>query len=177
MTEEGDFLTPLKLTPKDLGIYGTVETIFNAVNGQEIAGLCIERYVAYRNVMSPDSEKILMLIGAILGEAERRGIPTQAYRAIDWKIGLCKHLVLTRGFSNPSDKLDKKFSFAAQTCITGRKTKTDHEADAECLTYYGWLKREITQPEKDRNQTTSESGEVAVESSKARPGPSRRSKR
>lgn len=109
----------------------------------------IERYVAYQGVMTGDSEHILNLIGILRAMAyvSYSTLP-HLYRAIDWKTFLVKALFKRRGFRNPSESLDKKFSLAAAACILspiGTPTKeavanlsnlgvkNDHEADAVCI--------------------------------------------
>lgn len=95
----------------------------------------IERYVAYQGVNTAESEQILMLIGALyvsmFALTEKH---PNLVRAIDWKTKLVKCLFKSQGFQNPSDKLDKKFSFAAASAVANvDKLGTDHEADATCL--------------------------------------------
>lgn len=111
---------------------------------------CLERYVSYKGVNTAEAENILMLIGG-LREALRWHVlkdeSTQPHlvRAIDWKTDLVKYLVKNRGFDNPSTSLDKKFSIAAAKCIIGNhEIKTDHEADALCLSAYPVLLRKET---------------------------------
>lgn len=95
----------------------------------------MERYVSYANVNTAEAENILMMIGALvpmLNYYDRNG-PTLV-RAIDWKTSLVKALFKWRRFSNPSDKLDKKFSVAAANCITDNaEHETNHESDAICI--------------------------------------------
>lgn len=98
----------------------------------------VERYVAYGGITSKYSEHILMLIGAIVDRT--RDSEQLFFRAIDWKKELLKKEFKETGFRNPSTSLDKKFSKALATHITGVKFKTDHEADAACLAYIGTLK-------------------------------------
>ncbi len=106
-----------------------------------ISVLAIERFVAYKGVMTADSEKVLMLIGSLLHKFHSCGTRFVTCRAIDWKPVVSKDLYKTKDFRNPSDKLDKKFSIAAAGAILGREFKTtDHEADAVCLSYYAQLK-------------------------------------
>lgn len=107
---------------------------------------CIERYVSYKGVLTPEAENILMLIGemkqAIRYEIFTPDNTTHLVRAIDWKTSLVKYLVKNKGFDNPSTSLDKKFSIAAAKCIIGdHEIKTDHEADAICLSAYPVLFR------------------------------------
>lgn len=98
----------------------------------------IERFVAYQGITTSASEDILMFIGALVYSIEKPGLPAiqaHMYRAIDWKPKICKYLIRTKGFSNPSSSFDKKFSLAAAEALSGSKIKSDHEADAVCLAY------------------------------------------
>ena len=96
----------------------------------------IERFVAYSGVQVSASEDILMLIGALEYYFEEiHRIECKLVKAIDWKVKLCQHLVKTKGFSNPRKNLDKKFSLTAAGLLSGREFKSDHEADAVCLSY------------------------------------------
>lgn len=94
----------------------------------------IERYVAYGDTVTHESENILMLIGALvvgMNYFNKATDNTKMVRAIEWKTGLVKALFKWKKFSNPSTKLDKKFSVAAAKCIlNGEEIETDHEADA-----------------------------------------------
>lgn len=106
-----------------------------------ISVLAIERFVAYKGVMTADSEKVLLLIGSLLHKFHSCGTRFMTCRAIDWKTVVAKDLYKTKDFRNPSEKLDKKFSVAAAGCVLDRQFKTtDHEADAVCLSYYAQLK-------------------------------------
>ena len=102
-----------------------------------IKGSCMERYVVYQGKYNPDSEHILLVTGSlqymIKGNLES---PLAMYKAIDWKTPLAKHIYLTTGQENPSDRLDKEFSIFAAETLTGNTFKVDHEADACCL---AWL--------------------------------------
>lgn len=127
------------MDPSKYGICGTVEylrTKFGIFNSEY---LCLERYVTYSGKENPASEQILMLTGAML---LAQGKDTEVFlrRAIDWKAPLCKYLVQTKGFRNPSPsrKLDKDFSMAAAECIFGTSSGilNDHQADAACLAYF-----------------------------------------
>ena len=100
--------------------------------------IVIERYVAYSGAQSKYSEHILMMIGAAVDRT--RGADQLFFRAIDWKTGLVKREAKNSGFVNPSTKLDKKLSMALAQHVTGTKFKTDHEADAACLAYIGFIK-------------------------------------
>lgn len=107
----------------------------------EVCAAFIERYVVYgRGTPNKDSEKTQMVIGALIYALEKRGAKVEAWRAIDWKTLLCKHLVVTQGFSNPSKSLDKKFSKAAAKAVSGETSVNSHEADAACLCYMAWRK-------------------------------------
>ena len=113
-----------------------------------ISSVGIERYVAYKGIHTADSEKIIMLIGSLV---ERVNIETQGacgillYRAVDWKVALVKQLAKYRGFSNPSDSLDKKFSIAAaKACLDLPGTfKTDHEADSICIASLPFIQQRL----------------------------------
>lgn len=99
----------------------------------------IERYVSYKGVLSSTTEAVLMYIGALCSNLNNNKVSYSLTRAVDWKIQLSKHLFKTTDFKNPSTKLDKKFSLAAAEKITNTKFKTNHEADAACLAYMGYL--------------------------------------
>lgn len=94
----------------------------------------IERYVAYGDTVTHESENILMMIGALvvgMNYFNKGTDGTRMVRAIEWKTGLVKALFKWKKFSNPSTKLDKKFSVAAAECILdGVKVDTNHESDA-----------------------------------------------
>ena len=103
--------------------------------------LTIERYVAYEGVHNADSEFILMTMGAIVAEFQRRQYFVRPLRAIEWKPALCKKLFKEVGFRNPSQTFDKVYSIAAAKALAPQFKGTDHEADAVCLAYLGqWLK-------------------------------------
>lgn len=108
-----------------------------AIPEGEVNFLTMERYVSYQNVMTAESENILMLIGALRQFAGTWVTDSDILllRAIEWKMELVKTLVKNRGFDNPSTSLDKKFSIAAaHACLDIQgKFETDHEADAICL--------------------------------------------
>lgn len=97
----------------------------------------IERFVPYGNVQSSAGEDTLMVIGALRYMFEGADATVNLTRAIDWKQKLCKHLVKSQGFSNPSSSFDKKFSLAAAKALLGRSLTSDHEADAVCLSFFG----------------------------------------
>jgi hypothetical protein len=134
------------LNPSALdGILGTAETIkricYKIVPGYDANYFtaALERYVPYNNVFTAEAENITMLIGCLTQSCNESLIsdtPPALYRAIDWKMALVKALFKWKRFSNPSDKLDKKFSIAAaKACISNpeKEIETDHEADAICL--------------------------------------------
>lgn len=125
--------------PKTLGITGFLDRLTSELEPYPAQSLIMERYVGYEGVNSGSSEYILMLIGALVYYFESRQVPVTMVRAIDWKSTLCKILVTTKDFTNPSSTFDKKFSLAAAQLIAGQKFKSDHEADAICLAYLGYL--------------------------------------
>lgn len=131
-----------QIDPKEEGFSETISILMMSLP-TDIHQVCIERYVAYKGIHNAASEEILMLIGAMrqalltdCAIPESRLILT---RAIDWKPKLCKHLVKTKDFSNPSTSFDKKYSIAAAECIINDKIESNHIADAICLAYYGYL--------------------------------------
>jgi hypothetical protein len=86
-------------------------------------------------------ERINQVIGALIfyfGYNQTWNKEPLLIRAIDWKTNLVKSLYKKKGFRNPSDKLDKKFSMAAAAaCVElNSKLETDHEADSICLSTY-----------------------------------------
>lgn len=109
----------------------------------------IERYVAYANVKTSETENITSLIGMInflvYQKSTSRSLRTSSpidrhqLRAIEWKVSTAQMLAKHTQFRNPSTQLDKKFSIAvAKELINDTdKTKplfeTDHEADAIAL--------------------------------------------
>jgi len=95
----------------------------------------MERFITYGGVQV-DPEDILMLIGALeYYFIDQFDADVYLVKAIDWKIKICQHLVKTKGFSNPGKNLDKKFSLLAAEVLSGEKFKSDHEADAVCLSF------------------------------------------
>jgi hypothetical protein len=112
-------------------LYKHVETI------GRLNSAYMERYVAYAGVQSSHSEDILMFIGAVKYMLEAEYVPVNMVRAADWKPKVCKYLVRTKGFKNPSSSFDKKYSIAAANALSGKQFKTDHEADAVCMSYLG----------------------------------------
>lgn len=118
---------------------GLEVTINNIVEyTKDCSTVCIERFVPYQGKHSKASEKTTMLIGGLAYAYMNKGITPEMYRAIDWKIKLCKYLVRNKDFDNPSSSFDKRYSIAAAKCITGISQKeklTTHEGDAACLSY------------------------------------------
>lgn len=104
---------------------------------KSIEACFIERFVAYAGIHSDMSEKILMLIGALKYAFERENIPVHMVRAIDWKPTVCKYLVRTKNFNNPYPAFDKQYSILAAKTLSGLDLKSDHEADAICMSYLG----------------------------------------
>ena len=137
ISNEGKVLGVGGMNPSLIGLTETVQKISSLVPDKTIPILSIERYVAYKGVMNSASEEILMLIGALVYEFERREETVLQFRAIDWKPELCKRLYKDKGFKNPSSKFDKKFSMAACKELTGMIPSNDHEADAICLAFHG----------------------------------------
>lgn len=95
----------------------------------------IERFVAYAGVQSSASEDILMLIGALDYFFSINYTKPRLVKAIDWKVKVCHYLVKSKGLSNPYTKLDKKYSIWAAEQLSGETFKSNHEADAVCLSY------------------------------------------
>lgn len=126
------------LSPRQMGITDTVRFISNLVPKHKTPILVLERYVAYEGVHNPNSEDILMLIGALVYEFENKDERVLQFRAIDWKPKLCK-ILFKQGFRNPANKFDKEYSLAAAKAVSGIDFKTDHEADATCLSHLGYL--------------------------------------
>ena len=127
------------LNPSEFGVGETPFALLEAIEPYQnyIKGASMERYVVYKGQYNPDSEHILLVTGSlqymIKGDLE---CPLGMYKAIDWKTPLAKHIYLTTGQENPSDRLDKVFSMFAGEILTGKQFKVDHEADASCL---AWL--------------------------------------
>lgn len=147
------------INPLITGTTNTVRRISSLVIPHTTPILVVERYVAYKGVMNSASEDILMLLGALVYEFESKDETVLQFRAIDWKPQLCKHLYKERGFKNPSTKFDKKFSLAAAREIEipelGEDIKNDHEGDAICLGYMGYLYvQEKRQKEKNQESRT-----------------------
>jgi hypothetical protein len=94
----------------------------------------IERFVTYGGIQV-DPEKILMLIGALEYFLDSKYSSPILIKALDWKVRVCHHLVKTKGLSNPNKSFNKKYSLWAAEQLSGQKFKSDHEADAVCLSY------------------------------------------
>lgn len=134
--ENGKVVHTSLLDPKLNGFRGCINDVINIGLFYDVEKVCIERFVAYENIMSKATEDILMLIGGLkYGFMADVDLIPKMFRAIEWKPALCKYLVKKFKFSNPSNSFDKKYSIAAAACIIGEKPKTDHEADAICLSY------------------------------------------
>lgn len=143
--DNGDLRTKVMAPFKYATLSDVVEDIISFValptSGSYDAHLTIERYVAYAGVHNADSEYILMTMGAIVAEFQRREIQVAQVRAIEWKPFLCKRLFKEIGFRNPSKTFDKVYSLAAANALASQFKGTDHEADAICLAYVGvWVK-------------------------------------
>lgn len=146
-SQEGKILRSFHFVPRDHAkggsldeVLGWLTTELDEVDGVEldcIRGAYIERYVAYAGVTSAASEDILMFIGALKYWLENKGIPVTMVRAIDWKPKVAKYLVRKFGANNPNASFDKKFSIFAASTLSSKQFKTDHEADAVCLSYLG----------------------------------------
>lgn len=143
--DSGVLLRSFHFVPREIDKTGNFDVILkylakeldekNDVELDLITDLNMERYVAYKGVQSEIAEQILMFIGALKYWAEDIGFNVNMVRAIDWKPKICKHLVRTQGFNNPYPSFDKKYSILAATTLSGKTFKTDHEADAVCLSY------------------------------------------
>ena len=117
------------------------EVIQHQIKGLSLDSVCIERYVPFKGVPTPNSEDINKIIGALClyFETKYDVVPIMV-RSIDWKMKLVKALFKTGKFTNPSTSLDKKFSLAAAKFCCEITTKiTHHEADATCLSYFPLL--------------------------------------
>lgn len=112
-------------------IRSTIEGTGESFDGFKVY---IERFVTYGGVQT-DPENVLMLIGALDYYFSRYYSKPILVRALDWKVKLCHHLVKTKGISNPGKNFDKKYSLWAAEQLTGEKFKSDHEADAVCISY------------------------------------------
>lgn len=126
-----------------------VEKAGLCISNCEIKHLVIERYAAYNNVMTAESENIGMLIGGIRSKFfsacdGMEALDAKLYRAIDWKIKLVQLANKRFGYENPSDKLDKKFSMSMAIFLMEEnyELRTDHEADAICLASIPFLEQQ-----------------------------------
>ncbi len=123
------------LTPDAIAV-----SIKSEVGEVNIVGACMERYVTYKGKHNPASEQILMVTGQLqywlnhLVESDYK-----MFRAYDWKSSLLRYLHKNKGFHNPVQDLDKEFSMAAASYCFDTTFKTDHEADAACLSYIACL--------------------------------------
>jgi len=133
------------MNPSERGLFQTTDIVRNLVSELGPSVVHMERYVGYAGVHSKDSERILMMIGALeyalglAGNIEELSL----YRAIDWKTELVKLLFRKRGFDNPSTKLDKKFSIAAaKACVNVSTVGSTHEADSICLASLPFIREE-----------------------------------
>jgi Holliday junction resolvasome RuvABC endonuclease subunit len=148
-SEEIQLVYSEAMNPSERGIVGTTGYLVDMLNRllaeftrmPEDVRVNIERYVPYNNVMTAESENITMLIGSLMmGFSDYSGSEIRLFRAIDWKMNLVKALFKWKKFSNPSIKLDKKFSIAAaQEIVNVKEIETDHEADAICLASLGFI--------------------------------------
>lgn len=136
---EGKYVASGTLNPSECGLGGTPLALLEEIEQYQnyVRGASMERYVVYQGKYNPDSEHILLVTGSlqymILSDLEA---PLAMYKAIDWKTPVAKHIYLTTGLENPSNRLDKEFSMFAGETLTGNPFKVDHEADACCL---AWL--------------------------------------
>jgi hypothetical protein len=135
VTDNGKLITSYVMDFEDVGgRHHAIDEVINTVGEWAPYHVNIERFVPYSGVYSKAAEEIILFIGGV-DYALHQDCNVSLYRAIEWKPALCKYLVKTRGFSNPSKSFDKKFSMAAAESICGIKPKTDHEADAICLSH------------------------------------------
>ncbi len=142
---KGNFVPRDEVGPAEV-LVGAVERLTSLVEDglklvheddslKSIFKMYIERFVAYKGVQSEVNEAILMFIGAVIHKFESGGAVVVPVRAIDWKPKVCKYLVRTQNFNNPYPSFDKKYSILAASALSGLQFKTDHEADAVCLSY------------------------------------------
>lgn len=133
LDQDGKLVFSTTVNPTVLGMSGALDSLPLLDYPPKV--IVIERYVAYAGMRAQGSEVTTMMIGATLDRT--RASKQFLFRAIDWKTLLVKERFKSHGFNNPSAKLDKKFSKAMATHLTGVKFKTDHEADAACLAFIG----------------------------------------
>lgn len=141
----GKYVTSGTLNPSEYSVGETPIALLEKIDEYRgyIRGASMERYVTYQGKHNPDSEHILLVTGSlqymVLKDLE---CPLRMYKAIEWKTPLAKHIYLTTGHENPSDRLDKVFSMFAAEVLTGNRFKIDHEADGSCL---AWLAHALWQ--------------------------------
>lgn len=137
VTDNGKLIDSCVFSFEDVGgRHGAVTEVLNKVIEWSASHVNIERFVPYSGQYSKAAEEIILFIGGV-DYILHKDCNVRLYRAIEWKPMLCKYLVKKNGFSNPSKSFDKKFSMAAAQAICGVKPKTDHEADAICLSFIG----------------------------------------
>lgn len=139
LSDRGDLTTGVEC-PKDLKGIGTPLCIEAELNGRELHGSVMERFVYYDGVHNPNSEQILMVTGQVQFYLyDYYNIVPTLFKAHDWKSRLSKH-IFKQGFENPSTRLDKQFSLAAARFLFPEHLfETDHEADAACMAYIARL--------------------------------------
>jgi hypothetical protein len=165
-TEGLELIHSLTLNPSEIADAKRCRLILSEVitqiPPQTVKHFVVERYVSYQNVNTAEAENILMLIGGLLESGRHLfyGSDILMLRAIEWKMELVKTLVKLKGFNNPSDKLDKKFSIAAaKACLDKEPTfKTDHEADSICLATIPFLRESISAKTTGKNSRTITTG-------------------
>lgn len=99
----------------------------------------MERYVPYKgqaDASLDNSERTNILIG-VLAYALKEVGPLYLLRAADWKVKAAHALRRKTGFTNPSTRMDKKFSMAAARAVSPLFKGNDHEADAVVLAWLG----------------------------------------
>jgi hypothetical protein len=142
ISKDGNLLGKTSFVPKD---FGTRLAFIKELNKwldtyqeyitSDFVQVFMERFVAYAGVQVSNSESILMLIGAIDYLLSSNGMDVVLIRALDWKVKICHHLVKTQDFNNPYKNFDKKYSILVAETLSGQKFKSDHEADAVCMSY------------------------------------------
>ena len=141
ITKDGSLLGVKSFVPKNSQTIHGFISVLDAwidstciVTGPTQFEIYIERFVTYGGVQV-DPENILMLIGALDYFFTTHYSKPILIKALDWKVRVMHHLVKTKGLSNPGTKFDKKYSIWAAENLSGQKFKSDHEADAVCLSY------------------------------------------
>jgi len=136
---DGKYVRSGTLNPSTFPLGGTPLALLEELDQEQnyIKGVSMERYVVYQGKYNADSEHILLVTGSLqyMTKSDLEA-PLDMYKAIDWKTPLAKHIHITTGQENPSNRLDKEFSMFAAEVLTGNRFKVDHEADACCL---AWL--------------------------------------